>query len=141
MRFAGYAGKDQGSTGWKRILSNGEDPLKKTGQPGKPGRRGYRIIAGHSIVFDDEGFFWRFGDWQEEIAGAMAREGGFELGEDHWKVIRFMREFFSFHGRAPLNRELIKGTGLSLLIIEGLFPEGIKRGARRIAGLPNPRAC
>ena len=120
---------------------SGEDPLKKTGQPGKPGRRGYRIVAGRSIVFDEEGFFWRFEDWHEEIAEAMAREGGFELEENHWQVIRFMREFFSFHGRAPLNRELTRWIELSLLTIEGLFPEVIKRGARRIAGLPNPRAC
>lgn len=116
-------------------------PVENNGRPGKPGRRGYRIIAGRSVVFDDDGFFWRSGDWHEEIAVAMARESGFELGEDHWKVIRFMREFYNYHGRAPLNRQLTKGTGLSMIAIESLFPGGIKRTARRIAGLPNPRTC
>ena len=30
---------------------------------------------------------------------------------------------------------------MSLLEVEALFPGGIKYGARRIAGLPNPKAC
>ncbi len=117
------------------------DQTKNKGGPGEPGSRGYRIVAGHSIVFDDEGYFWRFGDWKEEIAEAMSLECGFDLAENHWKVIQFMRDFYSYHGRAPLNRQLTKGTGLSMLDIESLFPGGIKRTARRIAGLPNPRTC
>jgi tRNA 2-thiouridine synthesizing protein E len=30
---------------------------------------------------------------------------------------------------------------LSLMEMESLFPGGIKHGARRLAGLPNPRSC
>jgi sulfur relay (sulfurtransferase) DsrC/TusE family protein len=30
---------------------------------------------------------------------------------------------------------------MPLLELEQLFPEGIKYGARRIAGLPNPKNC
>jgi sulfur relay (sulfurtransferase) DsrC/TusE family protein len=56
-------------------------------------------------------------------------------------VICFLRDFYDNNGRAPLNRELTKGSSLSLLQIERLFPDGIKRGARRIAGLPNPKNC
>jgi len=95
-----------------------------------------------SIMFDEENFFWHPGDWSEDIAEALARECGLAcLSEAHWKIIRFLRDFYFQNGRAPLNRQLAAGTDMSMLDIEALFPGGIKRGARRLAGLPNPKAC
>ena len=112
------------------------------GQPGRSPRKHIRTIAGCEVLFDREGFLWAPGDWNEEIAGALARESGLEaLCKDHWKVIYFLREFYDNNGRAPLNRQLTRGTSFSLLEIEKLFPRGIKNGARRIAGLPNPKNC
>jgi len=61
--------------------------------------------------------------------------------EDHWRVLRFFREYYAANGRAPLNRQLAAGTGMRLLDLEELFPGGIRRGARRLAGLPNPKTC
>jgi tRNA 2-thiouridine synthesizing protein E len=72
----------------------------------------------------------------------LAAECGIEkLNDPQWRVIRFLREYFSYHGRAPLNRDLKAGLGISLMELESLFPGGIRYGARRIAGLPNPRTC
>jgi sulfur relay (sulfurtransferase) DsrC/TusE family protein len=56
-------------------------------------------------------------------------------------VVGFLREFYAYNGRAPLNNELRKGTGISLLELDSLFPEGLKQGARRLSGLPNPKTC
>ena len=110
-------------------------------QTGGAGRH-IREIAGRPIVFDEEGFFNDFDDWSEEIFKALAREDGIvEITENHWRVIRFFREFYDYNRRAPLNNQLRKGAGLSLLEIESLFPGGIKLGARRLAGLPNPKSC
>jgi dissimilatory sulfite reductase related protein len=118
-----------------------EEPADSAGRMIDATRR-YRSIAGRTVLFDDEGFLWDPSDWNEEVAEAMAREVGLELfGESHRKVIGYLREFFAFNGRAPLNRQLKGGTGLSLLELEALFPGGIKLGARRIAGLPNPKNC
>ena len=81
-------------------------------------------------------------DWTEEIAEALASECGIEkLNDLQWRVIRFLRDYFSYHGRAPLNRDLKAGLEISLMELEGVFPGGIRRGARLVAGLPNPRAC
>jgi len=111
------------------------------GQTAGSGRH-VRTVAGREIAFDGEGFFWDFDDWSEEAARELAAEAGLpELGPDHWRVLNFFREYYQFNGRAPLNRDLKKGTGLSLLELQGLFPQGIKEGARRLAGLPNPKTC
>jgi tRNA 2-thiouridine synthesizing protein E len=101
-----------------------------------------RVIAGREVVFDDEGFLWRPEDWTEDVGRALALESGMEgLNDDQWKVIRFLRDYYAYHGRAPMNRDLKAGLGMSLMDLEALFPGGIRKGARRIAGLPNPRSC
>ncbi len=104
--------------------------------------RDSRVVAGCEIYFDREGFFWEAEDWTEEVAIILAREAGLEhLTETHWKVMRFFRDYYFYHGRAPLNRHLKSGTALSLSELEALFPGGIRLGARRLAGLPNPKSC
>jgi dissimilatory sulfite reductase related protein len=101
-----------------------------------------RVIAGRKILFDREGFFNSFYDWSEEIFASLANECGlFEVSDRHWRVVRFLREFYAVNGRAPLNRQLREGTVMSLSELEVLFPGGIKHGARRLAGLPSPRSC
>lgn len=102
----------------------------------------YRTIAGRKVLIDKDGFLWHFQDWNEEIAEALAAESGItELSETQWRVIRFLREYFSYYGKAPLNKDIKKGLQMSLLELENLFPGGIRKGARLIAGLPNPRMC
>jgi dissimilatory sulfite reductase related protein len=101
-----------------------------------------RIIAGREILFDAEGFFWDSRQWNEEVAQALVKEVGLiEIRETHWKILRFLRDYYLENGRSPLNRQIKQGTGVSLMEMEALFPGGIKYGARRLAGLPNPRSC
>ncbi len=101
-----------------------------------------RVVAGRPVFFDDEGFFWDFDDWSEAAALELARERGMDgLDATQWRVIRFMRDWYDGHGRAPMNKDLRAGTGLPLLELERLFPDGIRLGARRLAGLPNPQTC
>jgi tRNA 2-thiouridine synthesizing protein E len=123
------------------VADDNSTPVNNSNQPAGTGRR-YRFVAGRKVLFDEEDFFWHPGDWSEDIAEALARECGLEyLGAEHWKVIWFLRDFYFQNGRAPLNRQLAAGTEMSMLAIEKLFPGGIKHGARRLAGLPNPKAC
>jgi tRNA 2-thiouridine synthesizing protein E len=100
------------------------------------------MLAGREMYFDDEGFFWEPNDWSPDAADELARESGIaRLDDVQWRVIRFLREYYGYNGRAPMNRQLREGTGLSLVELERLFPQGIKYGARRLAGLPNPKTC
>jgi tRNA 2-thiouridine synthesizing protein E len=101
-----------------------------------------RTIGQRDIVFDNEGFFNDFSDWSEEVCLLLAAEGGLAgFSEQQWLIIRFLRQFYAEQGRAPLNSQLRKGTGIALLELEKVFPGGIKNGARRLAGLPNPKTC
>jgi len=105
------------------------------------GRR-VRLIAGREIICDRDGFFWDPNQWSEEVAMALAEEAGLkELNETQWRVLRFLRQYYFENGRSPLNRQIKEGTGISLMELEALFPGGIKYGARRLAGLPNPATC
>jgi tRNA 2-thiouridine synthesizing protein E len=101
-----------------------------------------RTIADQEVLFDREGFLWDPRQWTEEVAKALGKEVGLaELNETQWRVIRFLREYYFQNGRSPLNRQIKEGTGISLMEMETLFPGGIKYGARRLAGLPNPKSC
>ena len=104
--------------------------------------RALRTVAGRSVYFDDEGFFWDPDDWTEAAAAELARERGMDgLDAEQWRVLRFLRAYYVRNGRSPMHRELRAGTEMSLVELERMFPDGIKLGARRLAGLPNPKTC
>jgi dissimilatory sulfite reductase related protein len=120
-------------------MGEGKGPGQE--QKGDPDRE-FRVVAGRSILFDGEGFLWNPEDWSEEVGWSLARECGLQsLSDEHWRVIKYLRDYFFAEGRAPLNAQLKEEVKLSLLKLEALFPGGLKRGARRIAGLPNPKSC
>jgi dissimilatory sulfite reductase related protein len=101
-----------------------------------------KVIGGKEVMCDAEGFLVNPESWTEKIAEEFARDAGLPaLTEIHWGTIRFLRTFYLTNGRAPLNRDIKRETGLNILELERLFPGGIRHGARRMAGLPNPKTC
>ena len=101
-----------------------------------------RVIAGREIILDDEEFLVNPEDWTREIALELAQDAGLDtLTDQHWKIIHFIRDFYIQEGRSPLHKELRSSTGITMMEIERLFPGGIRHGARRLAGLPNPKMC
>ena len=105
-------------------------------------QRVVRELEGRHVVFDGEGFFEDPDDWSEAAARLLAGDSGLhEMSPVHWEVIAFLRDYYFQNGRAPLNKQLRASLGRSVSEIESLFPGGIKYGARRLAGLPNPKSC
>jgi tRNA 2-thiouridine synthesizing protein E len=101
-----------------------------------------RHIGGQKIVFGRDGFILNPSLWSEEVAVVLAREIGIDsLSNTQWRVLRFIRQYYTEQGKVPINHRIKVGTGLSLKEIEGLFPGGIARGARRLAGMPAARGC
>jgi tRNA 2-thiouridine synthesizing protein E len=93
---------------------------------------------------DGEGYLVEPTDWNDEVAEALARELDIALEEDHWDVIRHMRELWTEHQVAPDARHIIKhleqrypGTGRKRLF--ELFPYGYPAQACKIAGMKRPR--
>ena len=106
-----------------------------------PGRTSI-MVEDREVVLDQEGFLLESDDWTEAFALVLARQSGLDaLTPDQWLVLRFLRKYYYHHGRAPLNKDLRARLELSLLALERMFPGGIKYGARRLAGLPNPKTC
>ncbi len=99
-------------------------------------------LAGRDVELDDEGFFLDDTQWSEDVCRELAaRDGLTETTDEHWRVLYAYRDFYAYNGRAPLNRDLKAATGMSVMAMERLFPGGLKHGARRLCGLPNPKTC
>jgi tRNA 2-thiouridine synthesizing protein E len=99
--------------------------------------------AGKRLEVNEEGFLQRPEEWDDEVARALAKaeEGLDSLTEEHWKVVRFIREHYLQTNLAPMVRALCKNTGVPLRRIYELFPSGPAKGACKVAGLPKPDGC
>jgi tRNA 2-thiouridine synthesizing protein E len=100
-------------------------------------------VEGKSIQLNEEGFMENPEEWNERIAEALAREeeGLASLSDDHWAVIKFIREYYVEKNLAPMVRKICKTTGFPLRHIFELFPSGPAKGACKLAGLPKPDGC
>lgn len=94
---------------------------------------------------DAEGYLIEPGDWNEDIAQALAADENLVLGDDHWDAIRFMRDFYDERQVAADARFVIKhlaeryGRDAQKKLFE-LFPYGYVKQACKIAGMKRPRA-
>ena len=94
------------------------------------------------IEVDEDGFMQEPDEWNEEVAKALATtEEVFEMTDEHWKLVNYLRDYYKQFGIAPMIRKLCKETGFPLKRIYELFPSGPAKGACKVAGLPKPTGC
>ena len=99
-------------------------------------------IADHDVEVNDEGFFVDAEQWTEEMAPVIAKDYEIDdLTDQHWQVIRFMRDEYFAKGTGPTVRVLGKTSGVSVKELYQLFPKGPAKSAARLAGIPKPRGC
>ncbi len=99
-------------------------------------------VLGTTIETTDDGFFTDPTQWTEDMAPELARAEGIDpLTEQHWQVIRFMRQEYFDKGTGPTVRVLGKTSGVTVKEPYQLFPKGPAKIAARIAGIPKPRGC
>ncbi len=94
------------------------------------------------IDVDEDGFMEEPEQWSEAVAIALATtEGVEEMTEEHWKLVNYLREYYTKFGIAPMIRKLCKETGFPLKKVYELFPSGPAKGACKVAGLAKPTGC
>jgi dissimilatory sulfite reductase related protein len=99
-------------------------------------------VNGRSYPVDEDGFLQEPEIWNDEVAKDFAlTEGVEDLTDSHWKVIRYLRNYYLQFGIAPMVRKVCKETGFQLKEIYNLFPSGPAKGACKLAGLPKPTGC
>ncbi|MFH1726507.1 MAG: TusE/DsrC/DsvC family sulfur relay protein [Elusimicrobiota bacterium] len=84
------------------------------------------------------GFLKDFDRWDERFAEIVASDWDLPEGLTgrHWKIIRYLRDFYKNNENVPTIYETCKANDLDLGELRRLFPDGYRRGACRIAGLP-----
>ena len=105
-------------------------------------------VDGKSYETDEEGYLANLSDWSPELCNAMAQTDGCDLGENHWDVINFLRDYYEEYQIAPAVRVLTKAIGKKLGKDKGnskylyeLLPYGPAKQACKYAGLPKPTGC
>ena len=88
---------------------------------------------------DITGFLIDPSEWDEEYAVCKAEEMNMphELADTHWKVIGFLRDRFEKDDEIPTVYDTCEANGITVEELEELFPDGYRRGAVKLAGLPS----
>ena len=68
-------------------------------------------IAGKTVEVNDEGFMTKYDEWNEEIAKELAKQIEINMTEDHWKIIRFLRDDFKTQGETATSRRVPNPRG------------------------------
>jgi TusE/DsrC/DsvC family sulfur relay protein len=101
-----------------------------------------QVIAGHEVSVDDEGFMTDPSQWSEDIASALARNIAIDaLSDDHWKVIRWLREDYASEGETATLRRVSTMGGVPTKQLYTLFPKKPAKKMAYVAGLPKPKGC
>jgi len=98
-------------------------------------------IAGIPVELSEDGYLSDAGQWNREIATALAGEEGIDtLTPEHWKVIDYLRQSYA-DGISLSIRRIGKSGVVTIQEFYGLFPGGPLKKASRIAGIPKPASC
>jgi tRNA 2-thiouridine synthesizing protein E len=92
---------------------------------------------------DNEGYLSDPVDWTADLAHLMAAEAGLELGDEHWQVLGFIRDYYAEHQAVPEARTLLRGLPWGTpreakQRLYHLFPGGYGQQACKIAGMRKP---
>jgi tRNA 2-thiouridine synthesizing protein E len=100
-------------------------------------------VAGREIETDSEGYLRHLDDWSEDFARVEARREGLVLTDEHWQLIRFLRDYYHEHRVQAQVRVMIRHFAKAWGPQRGnnhylheLFPVGgPQKQGNRLAGL------
>jgi tRNA 2-thiouridine synthesizing protein E len=99
-------------------------------------------VNGAELETDAEGYLLE-PDYSDEVVSVIAEAEGIVLTDEHWQVIRYLRDEYREHGHTPNFRYMLKGVQEFMPEADSkslydLFPVGPAKQAAKIAGLPQP---
>jgi len=103
----------------------------------------YLLVNGREIETDSEGYIRNLDDWSEDYAVALAQQEELELTEEHWEVIRYLRQYYQEHSIQAQVRNMIKHFAEvwgkergNNHYLHAIFPKGgPQKQGNRMAGL------
>jgi tRNA 2-thiouridine synthesizing protein E len=98
-------------------------------------------IAGTEVHVDDEGFLTEPDEWTEEVGKALATNIGIDMTEDHWRVVKFLREDYHETGETATIRRVTNAGGFPTKDLFTLFPKKPAKKMSYVAGLQKPAGC
>ena len=105
-------------------------------------------VNGSDFEHDEEGYIIDINSWNEDLGKVIAVAEGLDMTDEHWEVVKFLREYYNEYQIAPAVRVLVKAVkkkfgkdkGSNKYLYE-LFPYGPAKQACKVAGLPKPTGC
>lgn len=101
------------------------------------------VVNGTEFETDEDGFLVE-ANFNDDIVPVIAEAEGLKLNDDHWTVVRFMRERYQEDGQTPNFRNMVAlleeqddSIDWKKKLYE-LFPQQPNRQAAKVAGLPKP---
>lgn len=98
-------------------------------------------IAGFQVNVNDEGFLTSYDEWNEEIAKVLAGNIEIEMTDEHWALIKWLRDDYKAQGETATTRRVQSAGGIPVKRQFELFPKKPGKKMSYIAGLPKPAGC
>jgi TusE/DsrC/DsvC family sulfur relay protein len=99
-----------------------------------------KVIDGHQVEVNEEGYMINSDQWSKEIAVEIAKEEGVNLTEKHYEIIDHIRQKVA-EGEALSLRKIGKSGIVDIKEFYKLFPGAPLKKATKIAGVPKPESC
>ncbi|MEO5337674.1 MAG: TusE/DsrC/DsvC family sulfur relay protein [Magnetospirillum sp. WYHS-4] len=94
-----------------------------------------------NVSIDNDGFLSNPSDWSEIIAREMAADDGFDINDEHLRLIHEARAMYERDGVVPPLRRFCKDLGVTKDALYGLFLTGPMKLICKYGGLPKPTGC
>ena len=98
-------------------------------------------IAGTEVHINEEGFLTEYDEWNEEIGAELAKNIGVEMTDEHWSLIKWLREDYKEKGETATTRRVQNVGGVPTKKQFELFPKKPAKKMAYIAGVPKPKGC
>lgn len=98
-------------------------------------------IAGYDVQINDEGFLTEYDEWNEEIGAVLAENIGVTMTDEHWALIKWLREDYKEKGETATTRRVQTVGGFPTKQQFQMFPKKPAKKMSYVAGLPKPHGC